>query len=205
MAVPRRLFAACAVVQLSILFILGSTRHTLLALQLAPDAATARNVARTWSADDADRFLTHFYLDLWYPALYGLFLYHCVDGADPIRWGTVLSVLLWNTSGYDSVGALAAEVRNPGRDLPRALVVTNVLVTLVYLLPLALAISLDVDNVRSWSDGDFVMVASQHIGDWLAAWITLGGSLSALGKSHKQFFPTHWSRPTDHPTLHFTN
>ena len=29
----------------------------------------------------------------------------------PVRWGTFLSVLLWNTSGYDSVGALAAEVR----------------------------------------------------------------------------------------------
>ncbi len=28
----------------------------------------------------------------------------------PVQWGTFLSVLLWNTSGYDSVGALAAEV-----------------------------------------------------------------------------------------------
>ena len=85
MAFPRRLFALCAVVQLSILFILGSTRHTLLALQLAPDAATARNIVRTWTADDVDNFLNHFALDFFYPALYGLFLYHCVDGADPIR------------------------------------------------------------------------------------------------------------------------
>ena len=37
-----------------------------------------------------------------------------------IHWGTYLSVLLWNTSGYDSVGALAAEVANPGRDFPAA-------------------------------------------------------------------------------------
>lgn len=103
------------------------------------------------------------------------------DGADPIRWGTFLSVLLWNTSGYDSVGALAAEVQDPGRDLPCALIVTIVLVTLTYLLPLLLAISLDSEHVRSWSDGDFVIVASQHIGDWLAAWITIGGALSALG------------------------
>ena len=35
-----------------------------------------------------------------------------VDGDPPIRWGAFLSVLLWNTSGYDSVGALAAEVRD---------------------------------------------------------------------------------------------
>lgn len=31
-------------------------------------------------------------------------------GGGGVRWGTFLSVLLWNTSGYDSVGALASEV-----------------------------------------------------------------------------------------------
>ena len=83
MAFPRRALWR----QLSILFILGSTRHTLLALQLAPDAATARNVAPARGGQiDANR-ISHsdFYLDFWYPALYGLFLYHCVDGADPIH------------------------------------------------------------------------------------------------------------------------
>ena len=85
MAFPRRLFAACAVVQLSILLILAQTGPKLLALQLAPNAATARNIVRTWTADDVDNFLNHFALDFFYPALYGLFLYHCVDGADPIR------------------------------------------------------------------------------------------------------------------------
>jgi len=49
----------------------------------------------------------------------------------PIEWGTFLSVLLWNTSGYDSVGALAAEVRRPGQEFPRAMVATIFLVTLV--------------------------------------------------------------------------
>ena len=84
MAFPRRLFAACAVVQLSILLILAQTGPKLLALQLAPNAATARNIVRTWTADDVDNFLNHFALDFFYPALYGLFLYRCVDGTDPI-------------------------------------------------------------------------------------------------------------------------
>jgi len=99
----------------------------------------------------------------------------------PIRWGAFLSVLLWNTSGYDSVGALAAEVQRPGRDFPIAMVVTIILVTLVYLLPLAVAVALDSKQTRKWSDGHFVLVASEHIGDWLAAWITIGGALSAVG------------------------
>ena len=99
----------------------------------------------------------------------------------PVQWGTFLSVLLWNTSGYDSVGALAAEVRNPGTDFPRAMVVTIILVTLVYLLPLAVSISLDHEHLEEWTDGHFATVAQVHVGDWLSAWIALGGALSAVG------------------------
>jgi len=99
----------------------------------------------------------------------------------PMRWGTFLSVLLWNTSGYDSVGALAAEVEQPGRDFPRALGTTIVLVTVTYLVPLAVATSLDAEHVRAWSDGSFVRVAAEHVGGWLAAWVTIGGALSCFG------------------------
>ena len=81
----------------------------------------------------------------------------------------------------DSVGALAAEVRAPGSDLPRAMVVTIVLVTIVYLLPLAVSISMDHENLDQWTDGHFTIVAQLHVGDWLSAWISLGGALSAVG------------------------
>jgi hypothetical protein len=54
-----------------------------------------------------------------------------------IRWGTFFSVMLWNTSGYDSVGALAAEVQHPGRDFPRAMIATIILITIVYIVPLS--------------------------------------------------------------------
>jgi amino acid transporter len=44
------------------------------------------------------------------------------DGTLGVHWGAFLSVLLWNTSGYDSVGALAAEARlaPPCPSQPRA-------------------------------------------------------------------------------------
>ena len=99
----------------------------------------------------------------------------------PIKWGTFLSVLLWNTSGYDSVGALAAEVKDPGRDFPRAMIATILLVTLVYILPLSVAISLDSSHLHKWTDGHFAIVAQEHVGDWLSAWVSLGGALSAVG------------------------
>jgi len=105
--------------------------------------------------------------------------------APSIKWGTFLSVMLWNTSGYDAVGALAAEVQDPGRDFPLAMMVTIALVSLVYILPLAVAISLDRhdrgDDWAEWTDGHFARIAADHVGDWPSAWITLGGALSAVG------------------------
>ena len=36
-------------------------------------------------------------------------------GLRSIRWGTFLTVLLWNTCGYDSAGTVAAEVGGDAR------------------------------------------------------------------------------------------
>lgn len=103
-------------------------------------------------------------------------------GGGSVRWGTFLSVLLWNTSGYDSVGALAAEVENPGRDFPRAMVASIVLISLVYVLPVGVGVSLDErSQLASWTDGTLARVAQEQVGGWLAQWISLGGALSAVG------------------------
>ena len=57
--------------------------------------------------------------------------------------------------------------------------------SLVYILPLGVAISLDRhrsgEDWDEWTDGHFARIAADHVGDWLSAWITLGGALSAVG------------------------
>jgi amino acid transporter len=109
----------------------------------------------------------------------------------PYRWGTYFSVLLWNMSGYDSVGALAAEVADPGRDFPRAMGATIILVSLVYIVPVAVGVSLDDPaHLPKWSDGTFAVVAEDHVGPWLAKWISLGGALSACGLLNMQVLTT---------------
>lgn len=109
----------------------------------------------------------------------------------PYRWGTYFSVLLWNMSGYDSVGALAAEVADPGRDFPRAMGATIILVSLVYIVPVAVGVSLDDPaHLPKWSDGTFAVVAEDHVGPWLARWISLGGALSACGLLNMQVLTT---------------
>jgi amino acid transporter len=99
---------------------------------------------------------------------------------DDISWPLLLSTLLWNTSGWDNAGCCAGEVENPSRSYPRAMIYAVLLVTAVYLLPVAVGVGIDVD-AASWKEGDFPKVGAIAGGPWLGAWLTVAGLISAAG------------------------
>src|SRR5512132_2094702 len=91
-----------------------------------------------------------------------------------LNWPLLLSTLLWNTSGWDNAGCCAGEVADPQRTYPRAMVYTVLLVTAVYLLPVAVGIGVDA-NAAAWKEGDFPKVAALIGGAQLGIWLTIGG------------------------------
>ena len=97
-----------------------------------------------------------------------------------INWALLFSTLLWNTSGWDNAGCCAGEVNRPQRSYPRAMIVTVVLVSLVYLLPVAAGVSAARDW-PAWKEGYFPAVATQIGGSWLGTWLTVAGLVSAAG------------------------
>jgi len=97
-----------------------------------------------------------------------------------IDWALLLSTLLWNTSGWDNAGCCAGEVKKPERTYPRAMASAVLLVTLAYLLPVAVGVSADT-NWSAWKEGYFPVVAARIGGPWLGTWLTLAGLISAAG------------------------
>jgi amino acid transporter len=96
------------------------------------------------------------------------------------NWPLLVSTLLWNTSGWDNAGCCAGEVADPQRTYPRAMVYTVLLVTAVYLLPVAVGIGVDA-NTATWKEGDFPKVAALIGGAQLGTWLTIGALISAVG------------------------
>ena len=105
---------------------------------------------------------------------------HWLKRTDSVDWVLLLSTLLWNTSGWDNAGCCAAEVVNPARNYPKAMIVTVTLVTAVYLLPLAVGVGVTTDW-SAWKEGFFPEVAAQIGGPWLGTWLTLAALVSAAG------------------------
>jgi amino acid transporter len=97
-----------------------------------------------------------------------------------INWPLLLSLLLWNTCGWDNAGCCAGEVIKPSRTYPRAMALTVLLVTAAYLLPVATGVSANTQWAE-WKEGYFPKIASAIGGDWLGVWLTVTGLISAAG------------------------
>ena len=95
-------------------------------------------------------------------------------------WALLLSIVLWNTSGWDNAGTCAGEVEKPGKTYPAAMAAAVLLVTLAYLLPVAVGVGVD-KNWSQWEEGYFPKVAAAIGGEWLGAWLTIAGLISAVG------------------------
>ncbi|MFN8398934.1 MAG: APC family permease [Anaerolineales bacterium] len=95
-------------------------------------------------------------------------------------FGVGMFVVMWNYLGWDGVSTVSEEIENPRKNYPLTLAITIPLITLAYFLPVlgGLAVSRDWQN---WTAGYFPEVAAQIGGQWLGAWLAIGGLVSAVG------------------------
>src|SRR3954469_20576976 len=92
-----------------------------------------------------------------------------------------VSIALWNYIGWDNASTVQGEVINPSRTYPRALGIALPFVTIGYLVPLVAA--LGATDWTQWTEGGWPQIAAAAVGNggkWIAAWIGLGGMVSAL-------------------------
>jgi len=103
-----------------------------------------------------------------------------LGGTRNVDWALLLSTILWNTCGWDNAGCCAGEVNRPNKTYPRAMITVVVLLTLVYLLPVAVGVGVD-KNWPDWKEGYLPKVAGQIGGQWLGIGFTLAALVSAVG------------------------
>ena len=102
------------------------------------------------------------------------------DTPAPIEWGKFLTVVMWNTSGFDAAGTCAAEVKDASTTYPKAVAMSLILVVATYVIPIFAALKvlpLSVD----WSDGTWVRAAFLLGDNWLEIWMGIAAMLSSVG------------------------
>ena len=92
-----------------------------------------------------------------------------------------LSIALWNYIGWDNASTVQGEVRDASRSYPRALAIALPLVVAGYIIPLLATLS--ATDWTTWVEGGWPRIALDSagaLGPLLAAWLALGGMVSAL-------------------------
>ncbi len=91
-----------------------------------------------------------------------------------------LLVAMWNYMGWDNASTIAAEVDQPQRTYPRAILAAVLLVVVSYVLPVG-AMALTRLSPAAWETGSWADIANLLGGPWLRIWLVLGGMMSAFG------------------------
>ena len=89
-----------------------------------------------------------------------------------------LTTILWCFQGLPNLGSLAAEVREPKRAFPRAMLLLVALIVLSYAVPVCLGVALQPD-LSQWQEGYFATLLA-NISPWLGVGITVGSSVAML-------------------------
>jgi amino acid transporter len=91
-----------------------------------------------------------------------------------------LLVAMWNYMGWDNASTIAAEVDQPQRIYPRAILASVLLVAVSYILPVA-AMWLTRLSPTAWETGSWADIAGMLGGPLLRTGLVLGGMMSAFG------------------------
>jgi amino acid transporter len=90
-------------------------------------------------------------------------------------------VVMWNYLGWEGVSTVAGEMKNPRRDYPRALLIAIPLISLVYLIPTLVALSMAGTQDIEWTSGAWSIAAEAIGGKWLGYFMSAMGMISAIG------------------------
>jgi amino acid transporter len=104
---------------------------------------------------------------------------HNIFDRKEVDWGLFLSTALWLYAGWDGLGTIAGEVKNPSTTFPRGIILALFLCCGVFLLPVIIGLSVSTDR-KDWETGFFLKIA-RHIHPWLGYWVLVGAMLTNFG------------------------
>ncbi|CAE7737702.1 RMV1, partial [Symbiodinium microadriaticum] len=92
-------------------------------------------------------------------------------GLAGVNWRLFLNTFFWNINYWDSASCFAAEVDNPSRNYPRAMLLAILLVGLSSFLPVLVGIGISDDHYEQWKDGHFTALAVTAGGPLMGLWM----------------------------------
>jgi len=98
-----------------------------------------------------------------------------------VNWPLFINTLVWSYGGYDDVGNIVEELKEPKKQFPRAMTLLIILSIGTYLISIIGTISID-NHYGQWEEGYFAIVAFELGGNALKIVMIVGAMVSNLGQ-----------------------
>lgn len=105
--------------------------------------------------------------------------------------GLFLATLVWQYQGWDTIGALAGEVKDVGRTYPRGVFLALVMNTLTFVVPVAFGWLIS-PHLHLWQAGYFSAIA-ESLGAWIGTWMLLAAGIANLAQCTAQLSSSSYS------------
>jgi len=100
---------------------------------------------------------------------------------DQIGWSTLISTVVWCTTGFDSIGSVAGEVRGGKKTYILGVLGVFPLIILNYAIPVMLCYIMDHNN-ENWDTGYFSTLAFNKFPFWFGVCMTVSSAISNFGQ-----------------------
>lgn len=98
-----------------------------------------------------------------------------------IDWALFLGTLNWAFSGYDDMGSVAGEVKDPSRTYIRAMMLALLLTCFTYILPTVLGLTFSDVPLEEWDEG-YYQVVGNRISPWVGQLLLFSAVCSNYGQ-----------------------
>jgi amino acid transporter len=98
-----------------------------------------------------------------------------------VPWSLFINTIIWSNGGYDDVGNIAEELKEPKKVFPRATFILIAMTILSYVGSTLSVLSLDTDY-GNWKDGTFSDVSYALGGKGLLIFVSIAAMVSSLGQ-----------------------
>jgi len=98
-----------------------------------------------------------------------------------ILWRPFLNSLFWNLNSFDSAASFSAELEDPGRSFPRAMLLSVILMASCYFIPLLVILGVSDAPQSAWTDGYLATAVAQVSGGWLEDWLIFAAGVTNIG------------------------
>lgn len=115
-----------------------------------------------------------------------------VNGISGVNWRLFLNSFFWNINYWESAACFSNEIHEPEKNFPKSMFLAILLVFFTGFFPILVGLGASDKSWTLWTDGYFVSLAKEIVGNWLSYWLIISSFLTNISMFLAEMSSDSW-------------